>query len=215
MIFKIGDSIRVRKGVMCPDDDSVCMSQWQGRIFDIDEDGIIGIRWDSITLRQLPRAYIKKSEEEGLDWAEMYLGSDEIEPALPRDSEKESNDIADQMESKFQWFGADQEGERILQVIDEADDEMEAWRRHLTQVLTFPFEAKISEPQDRGPLRRGDKVTVHSLIDSDDNDLYGLLVDITRGRERFLLPLGDLTVLDKTSANFLPVQDYCVWFANR
>lgn len=78
--FKIGDSVKVKKGVMCPDDDTVCMSGWQGRVFDVNND-VIGIHWDSITLRQLPVDYITKSEEEGLGWTEMYLGPDEIKPA--------------------------------------------------------------------------------------------------------------------------------------
>jgi hypothetical protein len=52
MSFKIGDSVRVKDTVMCPDDDSLCIGGWQGRVFEI-EDGV-GIRWDSITLKQLP-----------------------------------------------------------------------------------------------------------------------------------------------------------------
>ena len=215
MSFMIGDSVKVKEGVMCPDDDSVCMSHWQGRVFDMDDDNVIGIRWDSITLKQLPLEYITKSEKEGLGWTEMYLAPNEIEPASPRDTKEYADETADEMESKFQWLGDDDEDRRIFQVIADAEDEIKAWRGHLTDVLTFPFEAEVSEPQDDGPLRTGDKVRVHSISDLDDDDLYGLLVDVTRGRERFVLPLGDLTVLDKTSANFLPVQDYCVWFANR
>ena len=36
MPFKIGDSVKVKARVMCPDDDSVCVAGWQGRIFEID-----------------------------------------------------------------------------------------------------------------------------------------------------------------------------------
>ena len=109
---------------------SVCMSYWQGRIFDMEDEEVIGIRWDSVTLKELPLEYIKKSEKEGLDWAEMYLGPDEIEPASPRETKKQADETAKAMQSEFSW-------------------------------------------------------------------------------------LGDLTVLNKKSNNFLPVQDYCVWFANR
>ena len=212
MSFKVGDSIQVREGIMCPDDDSVCMSHWQGRVFEVEDDNIIGIRWDSMTLKQLPCEYIKKAEEEGLGWAEMYLGADEIEPASPRDSKEEADETADRMESKFQWFGTDQEGERILKVIGDADNEIEAWHQHLSQVVNFPFDAEVSEPQDKGPLGYGDKVKVHRMTDTDD--LYGILVDVTFGKERFVFPLCDLTVRDRKSSNYLPVNDYCVWFAN-
>ena len=50
MSFKIGDSVKIKEDVMYPDDESVCMSHWQGRVFDLDDDDVIGIRWDSITL---------------------------------------------------------------------------------------------------------------------------------------------------------------------
>ena len=213
MPFKIGDSVRVKKGVMCPDDNSLCIAGWQGRVFETEDDGIVGIRWDSITLKHLPLEYIKQSEEEGMDWAEMYLSADEIEPASPRDSEETADQVREEMESTSLWLGEGEEGERILKVIADADDEVEAWNDHLAKVLTFPFDAEVSEPQDRGPLDDGDKVQVKGIADPDD--LYGVLVNVTRGRERFVFPLCDLTVLDRKSPNYMPVKDYCVWFANR
>jgi hypothetical protein len=212
MPFKVGDSVKVKEGITCPDDDSVGIGGWQGRVSGI-EDDIVGICWDSITLKQMSREYIKKSEEEGFDWTRMYLSVDEIEPALSRDSEATAKVVAREMESKFQWLGMDREGERIFKVIADADDEVEAWRRHLVQVLVFPFEANVSEPQDEGPLDDGDKVQVHGITEADDH--YGILVDVTCGRQRFVLPLCDLSVRERKSPNYTRVKDYCVWFANR
>ena len=215
MLFKVGDSVKAKEGIMCPDDDSVCISGWQGRISGIEDDGIVEICWDSITLKQLPHEYIKKSEDEGLGWAEMYLSVDEIEPASPRDSEAQADDMAEEMENKFQWISMDKEGERISKVIanaDDADDEVEAWNSHLAKLLVFPFEAKVSEPQDHGPLDDGDKVQVCGITEADEH--YGILVDVSRGRQHFVFPLCDLTVRDRQSPNYVPVKDYCVWFAN-
>ena len=31
MKFKSGDSVKVKKGVMCPNDDSVCLENWQSQ----------------------------------------------------------------------------------------------------------------------------------------------------------------------------------------
>ena len=211
MPFKINDSVKIKEGVMCPDNDSLFIGGWQGRIFEIEE--VIGIRWDSITLKQLPLEYIKKSEEEGLDWAEMYLYLDEIEPASPRDTEETVEEVQEQMEAKYSWFGEGKEGERILKVIADAEDIEEAWKDHLEQVLSFPFDAEVSEYQERGPLKTDDQVKVNGIVEADD--LYGVLVNVTRGRERFVFPLCDLTVRDKKSTNYTPVKDYCVWFANR
>ncbi len=211
MPFKIGDSVKVKKNIMCPDYESLGIGGWQGRIFEIED--VIGIRWDSITLKQLPLEYLRHSEQEGLDWSEMYLGADEIEPASPLDSEEEVDEILEEMESKYYWLGEGEEGERILQVIGDAEDAVEAWRSHLSQVLSFPFDAEVSESQDEGPLEEGDKVQVQGISETDD--LYGVLVDLTCGRKRYVFPLGDLTVRDKKSAHYQPVKDYCVWYANR
>ncbi|MFH1615891.1 MAG: calcium-binding protein [Planctomycetota bacterium] len=213
MSFKVGNSVKVKEGIMCPDDDSVCISGWQGRVFEIEEDdNIVGIRWDSITLKQLPLEYIKRSEEEGLDWSEMYLSVDEIELASPRDSQAQAEDMAEKMEGKFQWIGENEEDKRISKVIADAEDELEAWNSYLRGVLKFPFEATVSEHQEKGQLKHGDIVRVQGIVEADD--LYGILVDVKYGRQNFVFPLCDLAVRDKKSANYTPVQDYCVWFAN-
>lgn len=211
MPFKIDDSVKVKKNVMCPDYESLCLGGWQGRIFEIED--VVGIRWDSITLNQLPLEYIRHSEQEGLDWSEMYLSADEIEPASPRDSEEEVDEILEEMESKYYWLGEGEEGERILQVIGDAEDATRAWHCHLSQMLRFPFEAEVSESQDEGPLEEGDKVQVQGISETDD--LYGVLVDVTCGGKHYVFPLCDLTVRDRISPNYMPVKDYCVWFANR
>ncbi|MBN1975339.1 MAG: hypothetical protein JW787_17000 [Sedimentisphaerales bacterium] len=213
MSFKIGDSVKVKKGVMCPNDDSVCIGGWQGRISEIEDDGIVKICWDSITLMQLPPKYIKISEEEGLDWAKMYISLDEIEQTSPRDSKAQAEEIAEKMEGKFQWIGGDEEDKRIFNVIADVDDELEAWDDYLRRVLKFPFEAKVSEYQERGLLKSSDIVQVQGINEADD--LHGILVDVQYGRKRLVFPLCDLNVRDKKSANYTPVQDYCVWFANR
>jgi len=216
MMFKIGDSVKVKADVRCPDDDSVCIGGWQGRICAVEKDeDIVGTRWDSITLEQLPVDYIQKSEEQGLDWTEMYLSADEIEAASPRDSETTARKVREEMESKFFWLGQGKEGERIFMVIGNAEEgeEMEAWDIYLKQVLVFPFEAKVTEPQDRGPLDYGEQVQVQSIAEADDP--YGILVHVVRGKKRLVFPLCDLTPLDQKSPNYTPVRDYCVWFANR
>jgi hypothetical protein len=201
---------------MCPDDDSVCIGGWQGRISDTGDDGIVEIFWDSVTLRQVPDEYIRQSEAEGLDWSKMCLSVDEIQSARPRDSEAQAVAALEEIENTAQWMDMGKQGERITKVLadaQDAEDEIEIWNRHLTRVLVFPFEAKVSEVQERGPLDDGDLVKVHGIAEADD--LYGILVDVKYGRRHFVLPLCDLTVRDRKSANHTPVHDYCVWFANR
>jgi hypothetical protein len=60
--LKIGDSVKVKEGTMCPDLGDLCIGGWQGRISEIgeDDDGndLICIRWDSITLKNITTLFV-------------------------------------------------------------------------------------------------------------------------------------------------------------
>ena len=114
----------------------------------------------------------------------------------------------------------DAENRRIQDVIKGIDPEddwaaMQQWGRHLRKVLKFPFPAKAAEPQDKGPLRTGDKVVVARIVDVDD--LYGVIVDIHNEDEygSYTFLLCDLEVMDRKLRAYRVVRDYVVWFANR
>ncbi len=59
-------------------------------------------------------------------------------------------------------------------------DTYENWESHLSKTLKLLFEAKISTYQESGPLQGGDNITVLSI--SGEEDLYGILVRITKNR---------------------------------
>ncbi|MEW5920363.1 MAG: calcium-binding protein [Bacillota bacterium] len=214
MSIKPGNSVKVKEGIMCPDQEDLCLGGWQGRIFEIkkNEDGsiLIGIKWDSITLKNMPASFIDQSEEEETDYATMYLAPEEVEPAAARDTEEISK--------KHSWSWPGEEGRRINEVlagVEEKDvgEAFDAWENHFRKVLGFPFEAEIAEYQERGPLRQGDRVSVKRLSMADD--LYGIIVEVWRRRKKYLFPLVDLEAMDKDSPNYQPVNDYRTWFANR
>ena len=222
MKLKTGQSVKVRKGILCPDDPEFDLSGWQGRIIDVSEDEngemTIGIAWDSVTLGEMPDDYIGKSEADGLDWATMYLSSSDVEQVKARDSEKDADKIRNRLESSFEWIGMGKEGERIQAVVNSAKNSndwevMKVWGKYLKKNLKFPFESIVDEYQDRGPLRQGDRLRISGveLID----DLYGVIVSCKRSREKFAIPLADIAAVDEKSDNARYIQDYRVWFANR
>jgi hypothetical protein len=218
--FEIGDSVAVKPGTKDPDtgDD---IGGWQGRITEFGQyegQTTVCIAWDSLTLEEMPRSAIEYAEEEGLDWGVMFLDLDEVEAAAARDTERDVEMALAEIGKHTRWLGAGDEDKRIRAVIEEVDqdDEMalvEAWEEHLDENLSFPFEAEVSEWQDRGPLRTGDRVKVKSIFEADDH--YGILVEVRRGREKFIFPLCDLEVTDQQSPNYQFVKDYAIWFANR
>ncbi len=220
--FKKGDSVRVKEGVACPDREGLCIAGWQGRVVDLDEteegEPLIGIAWDSLTLKAIPIEYVEESEREGFDWGETYLSPQELKPATPRDSESEAKHLRDTLEGTYYWLGSGEQGRRIFDVIagvapDDEWDLLMAWGGHLRKVLTFPFAARVSEYYERGPLRQGNRVQIQGITLLDRE--LGIIVDVKRGGDLYPFPLCDLTVVGKKSPNYLPVKDYCIWFANR
>jgi hypothetical protein len=223
--LRLGDSVVVKPNVK-ELDLNIDIGGWQGRVAEIEEeDNLIGIDWDSLTLKQIPDKTIVYCEVEGLDWARVYLAPEDVEQTKARDSKDDVEEAIEQIESKHDFNCLDEdpddwdeEDRRIQEVLNLAEDESEeaayeAWQEHFQEVLHFPFEAEVFEWQERGALREGDKVTVTGIDESED--IYGILVSLRHGRKKYVFPLCDLEVLDKSSANYQPVKDYAIWFANR
>ena len=222
--YREGDAVRVKPGTACPDVPELGIGGWQGRVTDLTgaskaSESVIGFAWDNLSLQAMPAWYIEDCERKGLGWSEMYLYLDEIEPAEPRDTEREVARVQEEIAARFGWLGIGPEGERIQAVVNAAGDStdewdvMLAWEDHLRRQLQFPFEAEVHEFQERGPLEAGDRLTALGIEDVDD--LYGVIVSCRKGRQRYDFPLADLAAIDEGSPNAQPIRDYRVWFANR
>lgn len=215
--LNLGDSVVVIPNIEDPDL-KINIGGWQGRVSEIKEDNLICISWDSVTLKQMPSETIDHCEEEGLGWTEMRLSPEDIESINPRDNEEDVEEAIEFLESKHSWSYLGDEGKRIQAVLANAEDSSEgalyeAWESYFHRVVKFPFEAQVSEWQERGPLRTDDKVKVLGVEGS--VDLYGMLVTVRRERRKYVFPLCDLEVIDKSSSNYQSVEDYAAWFANR
>ena len=216
--FEVGDSVKVKEGVSDPDSD-VDIGGWQGRIREIGEDEsgrpLILVAWDSRTLKEMPRSYLEQSEMEGLDWQQFLLLVEDVEDAQSRDTQRDVDEAVDEIASSVYWYSLGEEGKRIQEVLTGVEDDWEAfkaWERYLEQNLRFPFEAVVSEYQEKGRLRQGDRIRVLEISVLDD--LYGVIVSGKRGSESIDFPLCDLDVVGD-GVNEQLVSDYAVWFANR
>lgn len=223
MDYKIGQSVVVKDGVIAIDYKDLDLGGWQGRIIDIDKadadngETIIGVAWDSITLRSIPNDYLEECEREGFGWSEYYLESGDVKPTQPRDSENEVEEMIEEIERRMDWLYLGDEGKRIRAVIDTAESEDEwaqikAWSNYLQKKLKFPFDAVVIEYQERGPLQINDELKVVGVEMEDEH--YGVIVQCKKGRKRYDFPLCDLDTANEHSSNFQPLNDYRVWFAN-
>ena len=220
--FPIGESVVVKPGVLDPDH-GFDMGGWQGRVTEnhyADKQGnpYVTIAWDSITLKQMSVEVIERSEEDGLDWSSMGLYASDVTSVSPRDKIHQVQKVKDEIEDAHQMDHLGEQGRRMQQVLNSADRSGEmgafiAWEKYLSEKLTFPFEAEVSEYQERGPVKTGEGVSVLGIEIVDDS--YGIIVSIKTKHGRYDFPLCDLEVTPNTSPNYQPLNDYVVWFANR
>lgn len=219
--LKAGNAIVVKDGVKDVDF-GVNMKGWQGRIKEVrkhdDGDTILLVEWDSVTLDNFPDDFFEICEEKGVSWSEYYLPIHEVEITTSRDTQAETQKAIRKYGNKFAWASLGPEGKAIQAVLEgiDTDDDFacfEAWYDHFETILSFPFDAKITEWQERGPHQAGEKVQVLALENIEDP--YGILVKIKKGKKRYTFPLCDLEASDEHSKLHDNIQEYAVWFANR
>ena len=106
--FKVGDAIKVKEGIVCPDMQDLIISGWQGRISAITKDDnghlLVYIEWDSITLENMPDVFIDDSEENGLGFASMSLFDNEIELAKSRDTKEDRDKAIEKIHDEYMVF---------------------------------------------------------------------------------------------------------------
>jgi len=221
--LKPGDSVKVKSGILEPDNEEFEIGGWQGYVIDIDtksnaENTLITIEWDSVTLQKMPDGYIIEAAVEGLSWQTMILYDTDIEKATASDTIQDVKKIQSELEDKYYWSSFGEEGLRIEKVLEgtNKNDEREcmlSWFNYLELNLSFPFKAEVSLESYSTSIRDGDIVTVKSLHDF--VDLYGILATSIFERSRLQVPLVELIVKDKKSNNFQLINDYNTWFSNQ
>ena len=96
------------------------------------------------------------------------------------------------------------------------------WPDWLGKNLTFPF--SVTRKEDEGdayfvsgaakaPFRLGHKMDVLALAEADVD--RRVMVRVKENGKFGCVPLDDVEVTPKTDANFWPVREYVIWFANR
>jgi len=233
--MKIGESVRVKSGICCPDNESFDLSGWEGRIFNIDEE-LIQIEWDSITLSKMPNNFIQNSIDEGAEYISMWLELNEVEVTTPRDGKEEVERIQDKIDRSFSIDELDNRLSTILITDDIEVNEvnLKNYYKYLKSnikkpcVLTGMEDFSWEEPYllggwDKREYEELKKVnpsyTDHfDFIDFENeiDDSIGLMVKVKRksDNKKFSLLLWDLKVVDKHSKNYHLISDYSSWMTN-
>lgn len=240
--MRIGDSVKVKQGILDPDLNKFDMSGWQGRIINIDRDNeseSFEIAWDSITLKQLPEEFIKNSLEEGYDYAIMFLGTEDVELTSPRDTQTDVEKQLKIMNEQYQHYAFGEEENRIAAILSDNDLEVSKEKQDiyfeylqkniqkpvmLTGSEPFPWEErylfgggskKEHENLKKTQASSNDKFEFIELLDDIDED-YGIIAKVRRvtDKKQFELPLWYLKCTDKNSKTYELISDYSYWMTN-
>ena len=219
--LKIGDTVQVHAGVKDPDY-GTDLAGWQGEVIDLDEDEqgntLVLIQWDSQTLENMPDEEIEKSEEDGLNWTEMYLLEDEVSRAQRRDTPRQRQASQEKRAAQFPWAYLGEQGRHIQAVLQGMDPEDEwatfqAWDAHLRQHMQLPFTAEIGESVEVNWLEVGDRVKVVAFEALDET--WGVQVRVAKRKQETILALYDLDFVAGKSSNEELLDDYLTWYAER
>ena len=126
--YEVGGSVVVKEGTLDPDYYND-IGGWQGRIYGIDDsnddDPLISIEWDSITLKNMPYSVIEDCERDGLTWSMIDLYSTNLRITEPRDKEEE---VAEAFEMILEWYNLEQFDDSNVESIEDeisTDEEIE------------------------------------------------------------------------------------------
>lgn len=92
------------------------------------------------------------------------------------------------------------------------DNQLKIWLDYLEKELTFPFKASIQDSENF-ELQWKDIVNVKQI--EDFVDMYGVLLEIRKGRKKFIFPLCDLEVVEKQSSNSFIIDAFLEWWTEK
>lgn len=233
-MFKVGDIVKVKEGVIDPDFEDLDISNWQGKIIEIEDDyegeKHFSVEWDNITLNQMPEEALRLAWVEGLKATEMVLPESDIEFAEERPQEAKIERDFDKTSD---------EERRVMKIIGDENlditlDKLEKYRDYLIENLDFstvitgtedfPWEEKYvfgygsKEEYKRLKKTRPSYRDLYKIfqIEEEIDEHVGLIVKVKRLSDRkfFQLPLADLEANDEKSAAYQLLDDYSFWFVN-
>lgn len=92
------------------------------------------------------------------------------------------------------------------------DFQLDIWLNYLEKELIFPFKASIQDSENL-ELQWKDIVNVKQI--EDFADMYGVLLEIRKGRKKFIFPLCDLEVVEKQSRNRFIIDAFLEWWTEK
>ncbi len=214
--FRIGDRVRVRRGVRDVDHPDIPLGGWAGTIFQVGKRRIFGVLWNRDTLASMHPIYKRRCTIDGLALEQCWLGEEDLESDSggPLAIEQPSHITPRPLSTESQ-------GDRVRMVFgltsddflpDVDEDSLEAYYDRLVEQMSLPAEARYRPPEnffDPLPLRNVQAVALDRQIGWDEEE--GILCTIRTADGEEAVPLYELEFRRSDPNNRL-VGDYVAWF---
>ncbi|MCC6147133.1 MAG: hypothetical protein IT308_06145 [Anaerolineaceae bacterium] len=216
--FEKYDIVKIKQGIIDLESGAE-LGGWLGRIVEFLEDDegdlVAYVRWDSVTLRNIPDdffEYCRKNQVSGVD---ILIGVDALAPAYARDTIDEANWERTRILAKYFWPQIENYTENTLTALEahkkDGGSVLQAWEEYLKTNLTFPLTAEI-KLQGKTIRQKKCKCIVQDLNGSEDT--YGVAVFVEINGSFFVLPLTSIQVA-RNSEVYLALETYRFWFNNQ
>lgn len=220
--FKVGDKVRVKRGVTDPDFPDMPLGGWSGIVTEIIEHrGQVNcvFKLDERTLASLHSIFLRRSEIDGLDHEFMGLGQEEIEldDGVPVPIEQPTAIVPrplavdDQDDRVRMAFGLTHDD--LLPEVNRSNQRI--YGRYLLAHLTLPFRAQY-RPGRRRSTGKPVRLTVTGLDDLDGYEVeerYGLIGVGKEPGGPVEFPLIEVEGIEGETNRRL-IEDYAYWLAN-
>lgn len=217
--FPVGSSVRVTadKG-LSPGFSDINIKGWQGRVEDALTNGqevVYIVALDSPTLQELPERFIEYTcEEEYGSFSRYEFDEEDLEPAVPRDTEEEAFTTQRQLFHRFFWgdIQDDEQAARMYRIMlaSPASEDIDNWIAYFHNEVEYPFPAVV-EGLALQHIEPGTEIEVLGVEGIDEEEGFGLVASIKKGRAILSYPLMELMPVNEHDPKGQPLLDYRYW----
>lgn len=191
---------------------------WQGRVEEAltnGQDVVYVVALDSLTLRQLPERFIKYTcEEEYGTFSRYEFDEQDLEAAQPRDAAEDALMAQRRLFHRYFWgdIDEDEQAARIFGIMlqSPSSEDIDNWLAYFNAEVEYPFPAVVEGLVLRH-IESGTEVEVLGVEGIDEQEGFGLIASIKKGRAILSYPLMELMPVNDRDPKAEPLLDYRYW----
>ncbi|MCB9299498.1 MAG: hypothetical protein H6566_02550 [Lewinellaceae bacterium] len=191
---------------------------WQGRVVDAYTNGTViayEVVLDSVTLQGLPEKFIRRACEE--DYGSFFryeFEETDLRPAEARDTEAEALASQRRLFHRYFWgeISQDAQAARVFEIMmkEPAAEDIDNWINYFRKEVEFPFNAQV-EGLILRKIEPGTVVEVLGIEGLDEEEDFGLIASIRKGRAILSFPLMELMPVNDKDPKAQALLDYRLW----